>query len=258
MVVGIALLPGPLLNAPYARNPLGIDGAPWLVWAFGIGVVLAAVSVQAAATSLVVRLRRARGDERQQLKWIAAASVLVGVGLLGGSAFSSFKPVTVVLILALGAVPVAAGIAILKYRLYDIDLIIRRTLVYATLTASLALVYVGGVVTLQGALRALTGQASDIAIVGTTLAIAALFQPLRRRIQDGVDRRFYRRKYDASRVLAAFGAACRAETDLEKLTEELLRVVDEAMQPAHAGLWSRPPGWGATPATGPPPGSRPA
>jgi hypothetical protein len=243
MVVGIAFAPGPLLNAPYALNPFGIAGARWLNLAFAVGLGLAAISVQAASVSLVARLRRARGDERQQLKWIAATAVVVGVMLLAVAAFSSLKLADVVLLLALDAVPISAGIAILKHRLYDIDLIIRRTLVYATLTACLALVYFGGVVALQAMFRAIAGQSSDVAIVGSTLAIAALFQPLRGRIQEGVDRRFYRRKYDAARVLAAVGETCRAETDLEKLTDELLRVVDEAMQPADAWLWSRPPTW---------------
>jgi hypothetical protein len=142
--------------------------------------------------------------------------------------------------LSLMALPTAIGIAILRYRLYDIDLLINRTLVYGSLTVSLALVYIGSVVSLQYVLRTLTGQESQIAIVTSTLAIAALFNPLRRRVQAFVDRRFYRRKYDAAKTLAAFNARLREETDLHILTDDLAGVVRETMQPAHVSLWLRP------------------
>jgi hypothetical protein len=140
-------------------------------------------------------------------------------------------------------IPVAAGVAILRYRLYDIDVIINRTLVYGALTAILVLVYVGGVVGLQALLRALTGQQEQpqVAIVVSTLAIAALFSPLRRRIQSFIDRRFYRRKYDAAKTLEAFNSKLRNETDLEGLNGELVGVVRETMQPVHAGLWLKGP-----------------
>jgi hypothetical protein len=140
------------------------------------------------------------------------------------------------------AIPIATGIAILKYRLYDIDLIINRTLVYCTLTASLALVYLASVVTLQYVFRTLTGQESQLAIVASTLAIAALFNPLRRRVQAFVDRRFYRRKYDAAKTLEAFSGRLRNETDLDALSENLVSVVRETMQPAHVSVWLRPSG----------------
>jgi hypothetical protein len=143
-------------------------------------------------------------------------------------------------LMSYAGVPVAVGVAVLRYRLYDIDLIINRALVYAVLTATLALVYVGSVVGLQAALRALTGQESTLAVVASTLAIAALFYPLRRRVQAFVDRRFYRRKYDVGKTLEAFGARLREETDLDALSNHVVGVARGTMQSTHVSLWLRP------------------
>ncbi len=197
-----------------------------------------------AALSLVVRYRRASGVERQQLKWFALAAVLAGafvVGiplsldrLLGDALWNLLNAATNAALYA------AIGIAILRYRLYDIDLIINRTLVYGSLTATLVLVYVGGIVLLQRLFVALTGQKSTLAVVASTLLIAALFNPLRHRLQSFIDRRFYRRKYDARKTLEAFSAKLRDETNLDALNAELVGVARETMQPAHVSLWLRP------------------
>ena len=143
-------------------------------------------------------------------------------------------------LLSFAGIPVTVGIAVLRYRLYGIDLLINRALVYGPLSAMLALIYVGGVVGIQAVFRALTGQESTLAVVASTLAIAALFTPLRRRVQALVDRRFYRRKYDAAKTLAAFNSRLREETDLDSLGEEVLGVIKETMQPKHTSLWLRP------------------
>jgi hypothetical protein len=190
-----------------------------------------------ALLSLALRFHRAAGIERQQIKWllyVAALSVTAllatSFGVIGGQ-FTS--------LVALGY-PIAIGIAVLRYRLYDIDVVIRKTLLYAVLTALLALVYFGVVILLQGLFSRLAGvQQSTLAVVISTLAIAALFTPLRRRVQDAIDRRFYRKKYDAQQVLAQFAQTARDETDLDALLAELVRVVDETLQPEHVSIWLR-------------------
>ncbi len=165
------------------------------------------------------------------------------ISLIYGSEPPSWtKLLDLVTVLSYAGVPIAVGFAVLKYRLYDIDLLINRTLVYGSLTASLALVYFGGVATTQAVFRALTGQERQpqLAIVVSTLIIAALFNPLRRRIQGFIDRRFYRRKYDAAKTLEVFSTRLREETDLDALSGDLVGVVREAMQPTHVSLWLRP------------------
>jgi hypothetical protein len=191
--------------------------------------------------SLFVRFRRARGDERQQIKWFASAAALTLAWIIVAEEQSG-EIVALWGLLVIASIPVATGMAILRYRLYDIDRIINRTLVYGVLTGILALVYFGGVATSEAIFRALTGQEQQpqIAVVVSTLVIAALFTPLRRRIQRFIDRRFYRRKYDASKTLEDFSAQLRDETDLEALSNDLVGVVRETMQPAYVSLWLRP------------------
>jgi hypothetical protein len=247
-VVLSAFSPGAYLGSlGPIRNPLGIEG---LTGAYKALLYAGSPLLYGAAVlSLFVRLRRAEGLERQQLKWFAYAAAMFALGIvlivipLAIDTPSWFvRAATAVFTAAGTTVPVAIGIAILRYRLYDIDRIINRTLVYGSLTALLAVVYLGGVISSQYAFRTLTGQGSQLAIVASTLAIAALFNPLRKRIQAFVDRRFYRSRYDAARTLEAFSARLRDETDLEALNDDLVGVVAETMQPAHASLWLRPSG----------------
>jgi hypothetical protein len=219
-----------------------------LFWA---GLPLLPLCMVACVLSLVMRYRRARGEERQQIKWIAFAASFVGLLYLiamvcafifpSGAWFQAGSPLWMDLLgyaalISFTLVPIAVGFAVLRYRLYEIDIIINRTLVYCALTVMLVLVYVGSVVGLQFLLRSLTGQESQLAIVASTLAIAALFNPLRRRVQAVVDRLFYRSKYDAAKTLEEFSAKLRDETDIDALNSELLSTVRETMQPEHASL----------------------
>jgi hypothetical protein len=227
----------------FVRNPLGLElGIMNLLG--GVLYLTLPLLVVVSGTAVIVRFRGSRGDERQQLKWFAYA---VGVMVVLFALWLWFEMTGLVPVSALAftvplaGLPIAAGIAILKYRLYDIDVIVNRTLVYGTLTAALAATYFGGVVLLQGTFRVLTGQESQLAIVASTLLIAALFGPLRRRVQGFIDRSFYRRKYDAAKTLEAFSATLRDETDLDALNRELTSVVRETVQPSHVSLWLRPP-----------------
>ncbi len=239
-----ALRPGPLDVHPSIDNPLGIGGAiGGVLEALGrVGTVALSVCVLLSVISLILRLRRAREVERQQFKWFVYAAVLMVGGFAASFLFSGLANSVAWSLGFLGfmVLPVATGIAILRYRLYDIDRIINRTLVYGSLTLLLAAAYFGGVVALQYVFRVLTGQESTLAVVASTLAIAAMFGPLRRRVQGFVDKRFYRGKYDARQTLEAFNARLRDETDLDALSDDLVRVARDTMQPEHASLWLRP------------------
>ncbi len=229
------------------RNPLGIEGFTNLYKA--LLYTVSPLLFAAVALSLLMRLRRAVGVERQQLKWLAYAAAIFAMGIvlivipLAIDTPLWFEWVGEAIFTASGAaITISIGIAILRYRLYEIDILINRTLVYGALTALLAVVYFGSVTATQATFRALTGQQeqAQLAIVVSTLVIAALFNPLRRRTQGFIDRRFYRRKYDAAKTLEAFSAKLRDETDLDALSDDLVGVVRETMQPAHVSLWLRP------------------
>jgi hypothetical protein len=226
------------------RNPLGIEGFTQFYKA--VVYTMAPTLFIAAAISLFIRLRRAVGVERQQLKWLAYAAgvfavaiVLISISIAIDTPRWYVWVASAIFVAVTPGVPVAIGIAILRYRLYEIDIIINRTLVYATLTVLLAGVYELSIVLLQEAFRALTGQHSGLAIVASTLLIAALFAPFRRRIQSFIDRLFYCKKYDAAKTLEAFSAKLRDETDLQALSNQVVEVVRRTMQPAHVSLWLR-------------------
>jgi hypothetical protein len=247
LLVLAPLAPGKSGTAP-VENPIDMENA--VGEAIGAlvdpGVQVLFVIIVLSAVSLVFRYRRASGIQRQQIKWFAYAAALNGFlvtidifdisQLLGNALWTLLGNI------AFASLYAAVGIAVLRYRLYDIDVVINRTLVYGSLTLTLALVYFGGVAGTQAVLSVLTGQEQQpqLAIVVSTLVIAALFNPLRRRIQSFIDRRFYRRKYDTSKTLAAFSARLRDETDLNALRDDLLGVVRETMQPEHVSLWLRP------------------
>jgi hypothetical protein len=276
-VIGTAFIPDYLIvSHPYVDNPFGIvgviGGGLTTYELFGasrfLGVMLLLTSSLATLFSLILRLHHTRGIERQQITWFlfAAVPLTVFLGLIeldliilnltydfyfrfdflfnnGTSIFPSweaFKGVQFVAVFALLSTPVFTYIAILKYRLYDIDVVINRTLVYGSLTVTLITLYFGGIVVLQRLFVLLTGQQSTLAVVASTLLIAALFTPLRRAIQSFIDRRFYRSKYDARKTLEAFSSKLRDETDLKALSDDLVGVVRETMQPAHVSLWLRP------------------
>src|SRR5829696_8868345 len=250
IVVGVSL--GAFSSEPISdlgpiQNPLGIVGLADIYSA--VLYTTFSVLLVAVISSVFVRLRRAGGVEHQQIKWfayaVAANAIAVVVAYVIPGLIETplwFERVGFALNnIVIPAIPIAIGIAILRYRLYDIDLLINRTLVYGSLTLMLALVYFGGVTATQTLFRSLTGQEQQpqLAVVVSTLAIAALFTPLRRRLQSFIDRRFYRSKYDARKTLEAFSSQLRNESDLEALSEDLVGVVKETMQPAHVSLWLR-------------------
>jgi len=230
-------------------NPIGVLSEGTVDRLAGVWVAGMMVLVVLCVASLFVRYRRASDTEREQIKWLLYACAVFLVVFVGGAVTGYGVGTSAVdyiwgvcFVLSLVAFPVAIGVAILRYHLYDIDVIIRRTLVYGVLTAMLAFLYFSAVALLQIVSRALTdggAQQPQWAIVASTLAIAALFQPLRRRIQAFIDRRFYRRKYDAARTLAEFGTSLRDEVELDVLTQDLIGVVQETLQPEHVSLWLR-------------------
>jgi hypothetical protein len=243
----VAFSPGSIEGVGPIRNPLGIDAFHSAGGAVDLVEVLQAIVALVAAISPFVRLRRAGFEERQQIKWFAYAATILIVGALLTSLVPEVLDVRwiwwiglALYIAGIVGLPMAVGIAILRYHLFDIDLLINRTLVYSSLTALLAGIYFGGIVLLQWLFVVLTGGGSTLAVVASTLAIAALFNPLRSRIQSFINRRFYRRKYDAAKTLQAFSAKLRDETDLDALSEDLVNAVKETMQPEHVSLWLRP------------------
>jgi hypothetical protein len=227
------------------RNPLGIEGFTNVYKA--LLYTISPLLFVAVALSVFMRLRHAVGVERQQIKWLAYAAAAWALGIIFNVITLAietplwFERAALAYFTVAGeAVPIAIGIAILRYRLYEIGTLINRTLVYGSLTATLVALYFGGIVVLQRVFVLLTGQRSTLAVVASTLLIAALFTPLRRRIQSFIDRRFYRRKYDARKTLESFSAKLRDETDLDALRDDLVGVVAETMQPAHVSLWLHP------------------
>jgi hypothetical protein len=270
-VLGTAFMPESLIAThPYVENPFGVVGVIGGFTTYGlfgasrfIGMTLLLTSSLAALLSLILRLHHTRGIERQQIKWFLFAAVpltvflgLIELDVLIGNFTNAFLLRTVwlfpswqvtstvqfVAVFSLLSTPVFTYIAILKYRLYDIDVVINCTLVYGALTATLVLVYVGSVAGLQRLLSPVVGEGNQLAVVASTLAIAALFNPLRRGVQAFVDRRFYRRKYDAAKTLEAFNARLRDETELDTLSGDVVGMVRETMQPVHVSLWLREPG----------------
>jgi hypothetical protein len=253
-VVATAFKPGALdSNAqPQPRNPVGIQSLEGVLKAGNVlGEVLFVIAIAAAVTAVVLRLRRSSGEARLQLKWFAWVGSVMIVGFLVAAitaAFGDNSPVAFIgnigwpvgLFGLIVGIPVATGIAVLRYRLYEIDVVINRTLVYGSLTATLAAAYLGSVLLLQLALGPVTS-GSSLAVAVSTLGVAALFRPARARIQGVVDRRFYRHKYDAARTLEGFSSRLREQVDLEALGGELRSVVTETMQPAHVSLWLKEP-----------------
>jgi hypothetical protein len=250
LVVALAVRPGELWLFPQIENPLAASWASaWLaeVPALpGIFIALVTIGLVWVIAVFIARARSARGVARQQIKWFALSAVIacitLGVATLGGALRPGASPAgelpLTAFLLSASLMPVAIGIAILRYRLYDIDLIIRRTLIYGALTVGLGALYGALVLFLQGALASFA-PGSTLAVAGSTLAVATLFQPARRGVQAVVDRRFYRSRYDAARTVDAFSARLRDQVDLERLTDELRRVTRETVRPATVSVWLR-------------------
>ena len=252
--IGLSLLPGPINNAPYLDNPLGVPSstAPAVQVVASLGFVLLAIALVLSAASLVVRFRQSSGVARQQLKWFAAAAVFAGLTLAGPGTLFNFiegfgdsmrptvKAFQILTIIALLMIPIAVGIAVLRYRLYEIDRLISRTIGWAIVTGLLVAAFVVLILGLSSFLEPLTG-GNTLAVTGSTLVTAALFAPLRNRVQRAVDRRFDRSRYDGERLLAAFGDRGRTDVDLVTISDDVLSTVDRAVRPSRSGLWLRNP-----------------
>lgn len=239
-VVATAFMPGQF-SGETTSNPFGVEALrPALTALSALAGLLFAVLIGAAALAVIWRFWRSRGIERQQMKWFAFGTAML---LLGGLTNAIWFPDSSLgFALGFGVLPFSIGVAVLRYQLYDIDIIINRALVYGSLTATLATVYFGAVLGSQALTQRFTGQSygqQPIVIVLTTLVIAALFQPLRRRFQRTIDRRFYRAKYDSARTIAQFSQSLRAEVEIERLCERLVLAVEDTMRPAHVSLWLR-------------------
>jgi hypothetical protein len=239
-VVVSALKPGPTAYLPRVDNPLGLEQAGWVLDPIElVAWVVIVAALFAAAGSLIVRWRRARGVERQQLRWLAYAAAMLVVVTVADSWLPDTLSIVVTASMPL-LFPVATGIAVVRYRLYDIDRLINRTLVYGLLTVLLGAIYAGTVLVLGQVFGGVGRNPPSWAVAGATLAVAALFQPARRRIQATVDRRFNRRRYNAAKTVEAFSARLRDELHLDALSAELLAVVEQTMQPTTASFWLRP------------------
>ena len=238
VVVGGGLAPAQLEDLPIA-NPFGLAGPAGAVAGLlaGVGYLLWVATMVASLACVVVRFRSSRGVERQQLRWVAAGAAAAVAGLLGGAAVPQGSVLSGVLYSSLLCIPLAVAVAVLRYRLWDLDRLVSRTVTYAVVTALLVVPYL----LIVPAAGRLVGGSGSLAVAAATLAAAAVFQPLRRRVQDLVDRRFNRRRYDAARTVEEFAARLRDQVDLDALQGELLAVVDQTMQPVGASLWLRPP-----------------
>jgi hypothetical protein len=243
VLVGSGLSPLRLENLPIA-NPFGLAGTPGAVAGFlaGVGIILWAAAMVAAVVCVVLRFRSARGVQRQQLRWVAAGAAAGVAGLLAGAAIPQGTLVSSTLFSMVLCIPLGVAVAVLRYRLWDLDRLVSRTVTYTLVTALLVVPYL----LIVPAAGRLAAGAGNLAVAAATLAAAAAFAPLRRRVQGLVDRRFNRRRYDAARTLEAFTVRLRDQVDLDALSAELLAVVDQTMQPVGASLWLRPP---ATPGT---------
>jgi hypothetical protein len=231
---------GGRLDPPYEayENPLAVTSSSTSIVLTLPVIGYCLLGVAAAAVNLLIRFRRSRGVERQQFKWLAASAALLLITLPVATLNDYSAAPGFALSVALTALPASVGVAVLRYRLYDIDRIIRRTLVYAVLTAGLAGIYFGAIVALQQLFSSVAG-GSDLAVAGSTLAVAAIFRPARSRIQMGVDRRFSRRTYDAEQTVASFAARLRQEVDLDALCGDLVAAVTETIEPTHVSVWLR-------------------